>query len=139
MGVIMSPVEEIDKIHWAKVKKGQKLKALAVVVIHQEGQHDLMVADLGHGTFVSSRDLSGYAYMPGRWPWMDGTIKALVKLGAITPAAAARHMEACERNYQRNHARYNAEALIRLAEDTGIGLSPEQAAYVASNTQGATR
>jgi hypothetical protein len=131
--MIISPVESVDQLYWPKRVTGRAIKADSVVVIPSGGQHDLMIVKLANGGFISSRDISKYAYLPGQYPWMDSTIKALVKLGAITAQAASDHMAVCARNSERNQAKYNAESLSRLAKETGLKLSAEQKAYVAKH------
>jgi hypothetical protein len=134
MGSIMSPVEAVDQIHWTRAT-GRRLKARSIVIVPQQGQHDLMIAALEDGSFCCSRDISKYAYMPGQWPWMDGVIKGLVKLGAITQSAAATHMAACAEASRRSSNRHQAEMLERMSEETGLPLSPEQAAFVAEHSR----
>jgi len=134
MGSIISPVEEIDQIFWVR-QTGRPMSARAIVIVPQDGQHDLMIADLGNGRFSCSRDLSKYAYMPGSWPWMDGVIKALVKLGAITQGAATRHMAVCKEASERSSNRHRAEMLQRLADETGLPLSSDQQAFVIAHAR----
>ena len=128
--MICSPVTSVGSIYWPKRRTGKAMKAESVVVIPDGGAHDLMIVRLANGGFVSSRDISKFAYLPGQYPWMDGTIKALVKLGAITQQAADEHMAVCEKRSEERQAAYQADNFIRLSEDTGIPLSPAQQAYV---------
>jgi len=128
--MLCSPVDEVDNIWWPKRVTGRPVKAESVVVIADGGRDGLMVVKLAGGGFISSRDISKFAYLPGQYPWMASTIKALVKLGAITQKAADDHMAVCARNTKRDEDRYNAETFKRLAEETGLGLSASQRRFV---------
>ena len=128
--MICSPVRAVDQIYWPKRRTGTAMKAASVIVIPEGGAHDLMIVKLANGGFISSRDISKFAYLPGSYPWMDGTIKGLVKLGAISQQAADDHMAVCDKRTAERQAAYQADNFISLSESTGIPLSPAQQEYV---------
>lgn len=130
--MICSPVSSVDKIYWPKRRVSTAMKAESVVII-PDGRDGIMVVKLANGGFVSSRDISKFAYLPGQYPWMEPTIKALVKLGAISQEAADEHMAVCEKRRAENAAHYNADSMVRLSEETGIELSASQRQYVSDN------
>lgn len=133
MGTIISPVPAIDNIRWVRATS-RAHKTEAVIVVPGPGKNELMIARLANGCFASSWDLSKGAYLPGSWPWTDGVIKALVKLGAITQADADAHLQACADYVRRRDARYALESLPDVAERAGISLTAGQKAAIAKAT-----
>lgn len=132
--MLCSPNEAVDSTLWPKVKPNRAHKAEAIVIIPSgDGRNNIMVAKLANGSFVSSRDISKAAYLPGSWPWMDGTIKALVALGAITQADADEHKARCDEVSARRTAHYAASSLASALTKAGLTATPEQQAFIDAN------
>lgn len=132
--MILSPNKAVDDAYWPKVKPNRAHKAEAIVIIPGgDGRNNIMVAKLANGGYVSSRDISKAAYRPGSWPWMDGTIKALVALGAITQADADEHKKRCDEVNARSTAHYAASSLALALSEAGLPATPEQQAFIDAN------
>jgi hypothetical protein len=132
--MICSPNQAVDNTRWPKVKPNRAHKAETIVIIPSgDGRNNIMVAKLANGSFVSSRDISKAAYMPGSWPWMDGTIKALVALGAITQADADEHKKRCDEVNAKSKAHYAAFSLASALAEAGLSATTEQQAFIDAN------
>lgn len=120
MGRLISNQEAIENIRFVKLGATAR-KAERVVMVDK-----IMVARLEDGCFAASVDLSGFAYVPGNWPWLTDMMNALVKLGAITPEQRDRHVELCEARSADRARAFDAQKLMAMAGQYGFDLTPDQ-------------
>lgn len=132
--MIISPGNPVEDIYWQKRRTGVVLKAESVVVVPDSGSgHDMMVVKLANGSYISSRDISGAAYLPGNWPWTDAIIRALVKLGAITKANGDDHLALCQARIKEQQDGYRAHSLEATLKDCGLPATKAQQAFIDAN------
>ena len=120
MGIICSSVPEIDDLYFKELPSSRPVKIEKVVRI---GRTFVMKAE--NGTLYSN-SVGRFAYLPGKWPWVEDVMKALVKLKVITPVQMKAHLDHCNRNDMRKKKEYALADMKRLSKEFGIKFTKKQ-------------
>jgi hypothetical protein len=120
MGCLISTRQEIEAIRF--VAFGTRPHT-AEKIVRVDG---LILAKLGKTTVACSRDLSKFAYLPGKTPWMEPVLKGLRLLGMISKEAMDAHLARCEERSAAEERRYAKGTLIDAAKTLGITLTAAQ-------------
>lgn len=119
---LLSPVEAVaDLVFHPVPKSGRPIACTKVVRV------DKTFIWVGSDGKLYSNSLHNCsAYMPGKWPWNDSLMRALVALGAITEEHMKQHLAACERAARRSQARDLLDWVPKRLAELGVDLTDEQ-------------
>ena len=120
MATICSSVPEIDCLYFHEMPSSRPVKIEKVVRV---GGTYVMKGENGK---LYSNSVGKFAYVPGKWPWVNDMMKALVKLKVITPEQMKAHLDHCDRNEKIRSKKYALEDLKRINKDFGIKFTKEQ-------------
>lgn len=120
MGCLISTRQEVEAIRF--VAFGTKPHVAEKIV----RVDNLIFAKIGKYTVACSRDLSKFAYMPGKTPWMETVMTGLRRLGMISKQAMEAHLADCERRSAADERRYAKDQFIDAAKKLGIDLTAAQ-------------
>lgn len=121
MGSLISNVPKIRDLRFypipnrpLKVQKAIRIDNVTIIL----GQDDRL--------YVEGQLAGRYCFTHGNWPWLDGTMRALLKLGVLIQEEVDEHLE-WNRLYSEFRDRRNAaERLLDNAETAGIKLTAYQ-------------
>lgn len=114
-----SPVPEIRSIKFYRLSS---ISGAARVIATESG---VVVLDNDGQIFTTILRANAF-YNLEREPWTSDLLRALVRVGEISPAAADKHEAACEEVKTRADRRLAAEIFLGAAQQCGIKLNPGQ-------------
>ena len=126
MGIICSTVPEIDDLYFHELPSSRPL------IINKAVRVGSTIILVGKNGKLYSNTIGKFAYVPGKWPWMTDTMKALVKLGVITKEQMKLHMDHCDRNEKARDITRAKRDLEYIAKKFGVKFTDEQIAKISS-------
>lgn len=132
MGVILSKHEEIERVHFRPLKKGQVYEALRVMRL-DDGTAIVHLKQGGY-SIVGRRDsLNGAVAMAGVVlddHWSGAILRGLVRMGIVSKETAEAHSREMRARSKRSEIRSSLRALKRSCDELGIPL-PAKARSIA--------
>lgn len=120
MSTIMSKVEAVEKLRFEPFPSGRVLKDLRIY----QTERQIVAIDDKTGTIYSTQVSARVAYSIGCD--LEETLKACVKLGALTRQAVVAHQKHVALVNIIKHRARAAENLQRAARDLGVKLTSAQ-------------
>lgn len=120
MGIISSPIPEIDDLYFHQLPSGRPINIEKVVRI---GNTLVM---LGKNGKLYSNVVGKFAYSAGDWPWISNVMNALVRLGVITKEQMTQHMKYNDARIAKEDREYAKKSLQRIEKKYGIKFSKQQ-------------
>lgn len=120
MGILISTVPEIDNLYFKEMPSSRPVNVVKAVRVGR-----IYIFKDSNGNLYSNK-IGRFAYMPGDWPWVDDTMKALLKLKVITKEQMDAHLEHCKMNSERREKEYALQNITEIGKKYGFKLTKRQ-------------
>lgn len=125
MGIIISKIEEVDRIRWVQLRKGRVVKAKRVLAVTEQSA----IIELEDGTYT----VAGHRHSAnGNWAvlgygldrFTGGVLDGLVRLGILTKDQVAAHKAHQIERQARQRKKYALDDLEKACATLGIPVPP---------------
>lgn len=119
--MILSPDPKIDNLIFRAMPTRPKKVERAIRI-----GNSIVCVDADGAIYTDSRLAGNFAHCLGVWPWLEDTLKALVKLGVLDQSQVDRHMEAAKAAEERKSRKYAVDDMDRIEKKYGIKFTAKQ-------------